>query len=182
MGAEVEAAQTQARLAKANKQADWSLEASYAQRGAGFSNMVSIGASIQLQWDQKNRQDRELTAKLALVDEASARYEDSLRNHEAEVQGWLNDWQTDKERVERLRNELIPLARQRSEATLIAYRTGKGDLASTLSARRDEMETRIQALSLEMEAARSWAKLNFLLPGHGLANIANIVNIDQEKP
>ncbi|ABM39757.1 transposase, IS4 family (plasmid) [Polaromonas naphthalenivorans CJ2] len=33
---------------------------------------------------------------------------------------------------------MLPIARQRSEATLTAYRTGKSDLAAALSARRDE--------------------------------------------
>lgn len=168
MSAEVDAVETDARLAQANKQADWSVEASYAQRGPAYSNMISIGVSIPLQWDQKNRQNRELAAKLAMVDEAKARYEDMLRNHEAEVRGWLNDWQTGKDRLARYRNELIPTARQRAEAALTSYRTGKGDLAGALSARRDEIDTRMQALTLEMETARSWAQLNFLVPEHSM--------------
>ncbi|MGX5652086.1 TolC family protein [Hydrogenophaga borbori] len=164
VSAEIEAAQTDAQLAQANKQADWSVEASYAQRGPAYSNMVSIGVSIPLQWDQKHRQDRELAAKLAMVEEAKARYEDTLRKHETEVLGWLNDWQTGKDRVARYRQELIPTARQRTEAALTSYRTGKDDLASALIARRDEIETRAQALTLEMDAARAWAQLNFLVP------------------
>ncbi len=103
-----------------------------------------------------------------MVDEARARYEDMLRNHEAEVRGWLNDWQTGKDRVARYRNELIPTARQRTEAALTSYRTGKSDLAGALAARRDELDTRMQALTLEMETARSWAQLNFLLPEHSM--------------
>lgn len=168
MSAEIDAVETDARLAQANKQADWSVEASYAQRGPAYSNMLSIGASVPLQWDQKNRQNRELAAKLALVDEAKARYEDMFRNHEAEVRGWLNDWQTGKDRIARYRNELIPTTRQRAEATLTSYRTGKSDLASALAARRDELDIRMQALTLEMETARSWAQLNFLVPEHAM--------------
>lgn len=168
ISAEIATVETDARLAQANKQADWSVEASYAQRGPTYSNMISIGVSIPLQWDQKNRQNRELTAKLALVDEAKARYEETLRNHEAEVRGWLNDWQTGKDRVARYRNELIPTARQRTEAALTSYRTGKSDLAGALTARRDEIDTRMQALTLEMETARSWAQLNFIVPEHSM--------------
>ena len=168
MRAEIDAVETDARLAQANKQSDWSVEASYAQRGPAYSNMLSIGASVPLQWDQKNRQNRELAAKLALVDDAKARYEDMFRNHEAEVRGWLNDWQTGKDRIARYRNELIPTTRQRTEATLTSYRTGKSDLASALAARRDELDIRMQALTLEMETARSWAQLNFLVPEHAM--------------
>ena len=162
--AEIDAAETEARLAQANKKADISVEASYGQRGPAFSNMLAIGVSIPLQLNQKNRQNRELGAKLALVDEAKARYEDMLRKNEAELGSLLNEWQTGKERLIRYRDELIPIARQRSEAALTAYGTGKSDLAAVLLARRDEIDVRMQALSVEMETARFWAQLNFLLP------------------
>ncbi|MES2412971.1 MAG: TolC family protein [Pseudomonadota bacterium] len=170
VSAELDATETDARLAQANKQSDWSVEASYAQRGPAYSNMLSIGVSIPLQWDQKNRQNRELGAKLAMVNEAKARYEDMLRSHEAEVRGWLNDWQTGKERVARYQNEMIPTARQRTDAALTTYRTGKGDLASILTARRDEIDVRMQALTLELETARLWAQLNFLTPSNVTMN------------
>ncbi|CAN5443319.1 TolC family protein [soil metagenome] len=164
VSAEIDAAETDAQLAQTNRKADISVEASYAQRGPAYSNMLSIGVSIPLQWDQSNRQNRELSAKLAMVDEAKARYEDMLRKTEAEIRSLLNDWQTGKERLARFHEELIPNARQRSEATLTAYRTGKSDLAAALSARRDEIDVRMQALTVEMETARAWAQVNFLLP------------------
>ena len=162
--AQVEAARTEAKLAQANKHADWSVEAMYSQRGSAFSNMVSIGVSIPLQWDQKNRQDREVAAKVALVDEAQAKYEDMVRRHDAEIRSLLNDWNNGKARVARLRTQLIPLATQRVQASLTAYRTGKADLASTLLARRDEVDARMQALTVEMETALAWARLDFLIP------------------
>ena len=164
MKAEIDAAETDARLAQANQASDWSVEASYAQRGPAYSNMVSIGVAIPLQWDRKNRQDRELAAKLAMVDEAKARYEDMLRKEEAEAGKSLGDWQTGTERLARYRDELIPTAGQRAQAAMTAYGTGKADLASALAARRDDIELRMQALALEMETARAWAQLNFLIP------------------
>ena len=163
ISADIDAAETEVRLAQANKKSDITVEASYSQRGPAYSNMLSFGVSIPLQWDQKNRQDRELVAKLAMVDEARARYEDMLRSHEAEVRSWLNDWQTGKDRLIRYRDELIPNAQHRSEATLTAYRNGKTDLAPLLLARRDEIEARMQALTLETETARLWAQINFLI-------------------
>lgn len=169
LSAQVEAARTEARLAEANKKSDWSVEAMYSQRGPAYSNMISFGVSIPLQWDQKNRQDRELAAKLAMVDEARAKYEERLRLHDAEVRSLLNDWNNGKSRVARHQEQLIPLATQRSEASLTGYRTGKGDLAATLLARRDEVDARIQALTVEMETARAWAQLNFLIPEHSAA-------------
>ena len=163
ISAEIDAAESEARLAQASKKPDISLEASYAQRGPAFSNMLSIGISIPLQWDPANRQNRELGARLAMVDEAKARYEEMRRKTEAEIRSLLNEWQTGKERWVRYRDELIPLARQRTDATLAVYGTGKSGLAEVLSARRDEIEVRLQALTVEMETARVWAQLNFLI-------------------
>ncbi len=48
-----EIASTEARLAQAEKKADWSMGLIYSQRGPAYSNMVSIGVSIPLQWDQR---------------------------------------------------------------------------------------------------------------------------------
>lgn len=157
-------AETEARLAQANKRSDWTVEAAFQQRGSAYSNMVSIGVSIPLQWDQNKRQDRELAARLALADEARANYEDALRAHEAELRGLINDWQIGKERVARYTGQMIPVAGQRAAAALTGYRTGQSDLSSVLTARREEINARLQALSLELETARLWAQLNYLAP------------------
>ena len=164
VAAQLEAAQTDVRMAQANTQSDWTVEAAYQQRGPSFSNMVSIGVSIPLQLDQSNRQNREVGAKLALVEEAKANYEETLRVHKAEVRGLINDWQNGKERIARYTTQILPIAMQRTEAALTAYRVGKSDLANALTVRRDEIDTRIQALTLELETARLWAQLNYLAP------------------
>lgn len=167
LAAQVETAQAELRLAQANTKADWTVEASYSQRGPAYSNMVSVGVSIPLQWDPKNRQNREVAVKQALVEEAQARLEDMLRSHEAEVRSLVAEWQNGKERVARFNQQLIPLAQQRSQATLTSYRSGKADLAAVLAARRDEIDVRTQALTIEQETARLWAQLNFLIPDSG---------------
>lgn len=173
--AQVEIALADAVLAEAGKKADWSVEAMYSQRGPAYSNMVSFGVSVPLQWDQKNRQNREVAAKLAIVEEARARYEEMLRQHKAEVRNLLNDWKTAKSRAARFRDELVPLAQRRTQASLTEYRIGKSPLAAALLARRDEIDVRLQALTVEMETARAWAQLNFLIPDHGTVQ-------RQEKP
>ena len=162
--AQTAAAEAELRLAQASRRPDWSVEASYSQRGPAYSNMLSVGVSIPLQWDQTNRQDREVAAKAAMVTEARARYDDMLRTHEAEIRALQNDWQSGKGRLDRYEAQLLPMAAQRTEAALTAYRTGKADLTSVLVARREAIETRMQALTLEMETARLWAQLNYLTP------------------
>ena len=139
----------------------------YQQRGSAYSNMISLNVSVPLQWDQANRQDREVAAKLALLDQARAEREDRVRMHAAEVRQMVAEWENGRERQARYERELLPLAMQRTEATLAAYRGAKSSLMDVLLARRGEIDVRVAALQIEMETARLWAQLNFLYPERG---------------
>ncbi len=164
MDREVAIKEADVRLAQANKRADWTWELAYQKRGTLFSDMVSVGVSIPLQWDQSNRQDPEIAAKLALVDKARAQRDEALRQRLTEVTTMLNEWENGRERLARYRRELMPLARARAESLESAYRSGKGELAGVLAARRNEMEVLAQSIVLEIDTARVWAQLRFLYP------------------
>lgn len=159
-------ADSDAAVARAARSSDWSVELMYSQRGPAYSNMVSINLSVPLQWDQKNRQDRELAARLAGIDEARARREELQRAHEAEVRAMLQEWRSHEDRLRRYDASLLPLATQRSEAALVAYRSGTGPLPAVLDARRSEVDVRMERLRIELDRARIWAQLNYLLPSH----------------
>jgi outer membrane protein TolC len=169
-------AAAEVRVAQANKKADWSLEVMYSQRGPAYSNMISVGVSVPLQWDQKNRQDREIAAKLAMLDQARAEREDMVRAHTAEVRAMIAEWENNRERQARYERELLPLATERTRATLGAYRGAKASLIDVLLARRNEVDVRMQVLQLEMETARLWAQLNFLFPDGDAATHAGVTH------
>ena len=169
MTQEVAMMEADAAVAKANKHPDWTWEVAYQQRGPDFSNMVTVGVSIPLQWDQKNRQDRELAAKLSMIEKAKAQRDEALRQHVAEVQTMLNEWENGRERLRRYQRELVPLAHARTQAVASAYRGGKGDLMAVLTARRNEIDIRTQSLQLEMDTARVWAQLRFLYPDEAVS-------------
>lgn len=159
-----EIARTGVQLAEANRHPDWSVEVSLQHRGQGYSNMLSVGVSVPLQWDRKNRQDRELAAKIMQADQVRDEREEMLRTHAAEVRVMLDEWRSGRERLARYKRELEPLALEQSAAVLAAYRGGKAALAEVLAARRNELEVRLQALQLAAETAKRWAQLNFLYP------------------
>lgn len=162
LASQEEVAAAEVRLAQANKKADWSVQLMYSQRGPAYSNMVSLAVSVPLQWDQTHRQDRELAAKLALLDQARAEREDMLTAHVAEVRAMIVEWENNRERSARYERELVPLAAERTQAMLASYRGAKASIADVLVARRGEIDIRLQALQLEAETARLWAQLNFL--------------------
>jgi outer membrane protein TolC len=169
MSEEVAMLQAQAALAQANRRPDWTWEVTYQKRGSDFSDMIGVGVSIPLQWDQRNRQDRDLAAKLALAEKAQAQRDEALRAHVAEVQAMVNDWQNGKARLRRYEGELVPLARDRIQALVSAYRAGKGELSAVVAARRNELDVRTQSLEIEADTARTWAQLRYLYPDESLA-------------
>lgn len=159
-----EMAAADARFARAGKRPDWTVELAYSQRGPAYSNMVSLGVSVPWPWDPANRQDREVAAKLAVAQQAAAQRDEALRKHVAEVQAMLQEWESNRGRLVRFEREIVPLALERADATLAAYRGGKSSVNDVLAARRNELEVRLQVLQLEAETARLWAQLNFLFP------------------
>lgn len=159
-------AQADAQIAQTGKQTDWSVEFMYNQLGPAYANMVSINLAIPLQWDQKNRQDRELLAKLAVVEQLRSEREEATRMHVAEVQAMLQEWQSNRQRLGRYELTLLPLARERVSAALAAYRGGSGTLGAVLEARRGDIETRMERIRLELDTARLWAQLNAMIPAH----------------
>jgi outer membrane protein, heavy metal efflux system len=157
-------AQAELKLAEAAKRPDWSLEVAYAQRGPAYTNMLSVMVRIDLPIFEAKRQNPMIAAKLAVVEQVRAQAEDARRAHLAEIRTWLADWHAAVERTRQFDAQQVPLARERSETALAAYRGGKGEIAGALEARRNEIETRLAHLMVTADAARAWAQLNFALP------------------
>jgi outer membrane protein, heavy metal efflux system len=159
-----QAASTDVALARAEKRPDWSLEFAYAQRGPQFSNMISVEAHIDLPIFGSQRQDPTIASKQALVDEIDAERENARRMHKAELEKTVATWRSDSERVHRFETELLPLADDRADAALAAYRGGRGDLQASLNAIDNAIEQRIAYTELLSTLGQSWAALHFAFP------------------
>lgn len=160
-----EIATTEARLARVEKKVDPSFELMYGLRGSMWGDMVTFSVSIPLQWNQGNRQDREVAAKLAVAEAARAEREESARSILVELSTMAAEWRNGLERLARYEREIIPLARERTRAALAAYQGAKASSGDLLLARRNEIDVRTQALQLEGDIARLWAALTYLAPG-----------------
>ena len=172
MASQEAVARAEADIARSNKQSDWSVELMVSQRGPAYSNMVSVNLSVPLQWDPKSRQDREVSARLALAEQVGAQREELIREHLAEVRNWLQQWQGNRGRLTQYDRSLTPLATERTQASIAAYRSGSGALAAVLEARRMEIDVRMDRLRLEMETAGLWAQLKYLIPALNPASIS----------
>lgn len=156
-------AQADVAVADSTKTPDWSLILSYGQRSPNFSNMVSVLVAIDLPIAAARRQDRDVAARQALAERARSAAEDARRAAEAEARSLVADWETALSRVNRYERSILPLARERAELALAAYRGGRGSLAGVLDARRAEAEARMNLAQALAERARAWSAITTLL-------------------
>lgn len=159
---EREVAQAELAIAESNKRPNGSWEVAYSQRGSAYSNMVSFGVSIPLPINASNRQDRDVAAKQAQLEQTNALHDDMQRETQASVSSAYAEWQSLIERQKKLSDALLPVVRQRIDLSLAAYRAGQGNLAFVLEARRAGVEAQLQVLDLKRETARLWAQLQYV--------------------
>lgn len=157
-------ARAEVELARSEKKSDWMLEVGYGQRRPYFDNMLTVMVAFDLPWQAGRRQDRDVASRLAELEQASALREDARRAQQAQVRGWLADFDAAARRIERFERVLLPLARDRTAAALAAYRGARGELAQVLEAERVTTETELALVEALAERAKAWANLNYLYP------------------
>jgi hypothetical protein len=146
------------------KSADWTLSVMYAGRGPEFSEMLTLGASRPLFVDQSSRQDQAVAAANSMAAKARSERIELYRDYLAQTQRWQQTWQSNLKRLADFDNSLIPLTEQRTQAALDAYRGNTGKLSEVLAARRMELDMRMEKLRIQMDTARLWAQLEYLIP------------------
>ena len=157
------AARARMGVADEERRSDWSVDLRFAQRARRFDNMVTIGVSLPLRWDPANRQDRELGARQAELQQAEAETEELRRERGAEVARWHDRWRAGLDRLAGYDTALLPLAASRAQAALAAYRAGGGSLKAVLDARQAELATQLDRVAVELDSASDWARLTTLI-------------------
>ena len=161
---DVALAESEIRAAAEAKKPDVTVELMYSQRGAAYSNMGSLNVSFPVPWDQGNRQDREVAAKLAQAQEARAKSEILRRNTQAMVATRLAELRRNLDRLKRYDETTLPLANAQADAALTAYRSNTGSLAAVAEANHRAIDIAQERLALEAKTAKLWADLAFLVP------------------
>jgi outer membrane protein TolC len=156
-------AQAALEQARAARRPDWSVSASYGKRAPGLSDMVMLEVGVSLPLFTHNRQDRGISARQAQRDAVQADREDARRAQREAVARALAGWLGWGRQLERYRQTLLPLARDRARTALAGYRGG-GPLQPWLDARRAEIELRLNYVDALAAHARLWASLAYLLP------------------
>jgi outer membrane protein, heavy metal efflux system len=154
-------------VAQADTRPDWSVSAMYGQRasapgGLPRSDMLTIEFSVGLPLWTRSRQDRGIAARRAELDAVVAGHEDARRMQLEALRRALAEWHGLKRQIARKEQEALPLAHDRAQVALAAYRGG-GPLQPWLDARRDELELHIEHARHLGELGRVWSALAYLL-------------------
>lgn len=164
----VKASQTSIDLAKQKYKPQWNINASYGHRGDdpignSRSDFFSVGVSFDLPLFTSNRQDQEVTAS---VKEREAMKTDKwllLRSMLSAIFNYHNQLDELIKRRALYQDKLLKEMRQQAETTLNAYTNDNGDFAEVMRARIDELNTKVDALTVEINYLKTVAQLNYLL-------------------
>ncbi|MDA8258594.1 MAG: TolC family protein [Betaproteobacteria bacterium] len=152
--------------AQAEKKPDWALELAYQQRGPQFSDMVSLQVSFDLPIFPGSRQDPKIAAKRAERAGLDGEREATLREHAAMLESDLAEYRRLANAVKRQREVLLPLADEKVELAMAAWRGSKGSLAEVIAARRERIDTELKAIELEGQRRQVAARLYYAYGDH----------------
>jgi outer membrane protein TolC len=148
--------------AQAGKKPDWALEFAYQNRARQFGDMVMLQVSFDLPIFASSRQEPQIAAKRAERTALDAEREAVLREHAAQLEADLADYQRLSSAIKRQRQLLLPLADEKVTLALAAWRGGRGTLTELISARSERIDTELKAIALEGEQRQLAARLHYV--------------------
>lgn len=162
-GPRVKLAEADLRRAEASKQPDWNVGISYGLRAPGLPPLASIQVGMRVPLFPGHREDKDIDARHADLEAVVADREDARRAQIETVKRSLARWQSLNAQIRRDEDILLPLAADRAQTALAAYRGG-GSLEPWLEARRAEISANLAYANILAARARAWAELAYLLP------------------
>lgn len=147
--------------ATAAKRPDWALEFAYQKRGPEFGDMVMLQVSIDLPFFSGSRQDPLIAAKQAERQALTAEQEALLRERAALLDAELAEYQQLQQTQTRIDSLLLPLATEKVALAMAAWRAGKGALTDVIAARRERIETQLNAIAVTGARQQMAANLHY---------------------
>ncbi|MCL2896162.1 TolC family protein [Brenneria tiliae] len=143
---------------------DVGVEVYYAKRGDNYDDMAGMMVTVDLPLFKSQRQDKDYAADVARSQEARDRVLLTGREHQAQLDTLIAQYQAAQSRWQRQKNEVLPLQQQRNKLMQAQYQSGGSNLADVLEARRAMLESQIATLNATREMAQLWAAIRYLTP------------------
>jgi outer membrane protein TolC len=152
-------------LARQRSKPAWALDVAYKYRdgylspGEPRSDFVSVNVTVGLPFFRKRSVDSTLTAALHERSAAEAGSEQVLREMQSGLVASYADWRELTRRLELYESQILDLARNNAEASLLAYQSDRGDFADVMRAYVDDLNSRIEYVHLQVKRAQTYAVL-----------------------
>lgn len=143
---------------------DVGIEVYYARRADDYEDMAGVMFTVDLPLFQAGRQDKDHAADQSRTFEANDRLALMMRDHSAQLDTLLAQYQAAQTRWQRQHDEVVPLLQQRLALIQAQYRSGSASLTDLLGARRAVLESELTQSSAERAMAQSWAAIRYLIP------------------
>ena len=153
-------------LAKQQYEPQWGVNASYAYRdnmpsGDSRADLFSVGVTFDLPLFTENRQDKQVAASIA--DSETIKTEKLLLTKQmiSMVEKELRQLKRLSDRQSIYQEQLLKQTHDQAEASLTAYTNDDGDFAEVVRARIAELNARISALRIDVDALKTVARINY---------------------
>lgn len=160
-GLRIDSAEFGIALAEQAYKPSFALEGGYGFR-SDRSDLASVGVTLSVPLFTDKRQDRLHAAAVRQRSAAELDRQTLLLDLKRRLQQELIDWQRIQQRLALYQGAIGERSRQTSEAAVSTYASSQTDLAELIQDRLAEIRIQLKRAELEIEAARSWARLVYL--------------------
>ena len=165
-GAAAERARTAIEVAEAERRPDFGVSASYGIRERDYGDLFSVMGTVTLPLFSERRQEPRIRAAQAEAAAALAERDDRLRELEAQFEADLAAWRSAYRQWQRAREELLPLARERTELETASFAAGRAELLNVIEAIRALALLEIEILEREEAAVEAASELRLTYTEH----------------
>lgn len=143
---------------------DVGIEVYYAKRAEEYEDMAGVMVTVDLPLFRSQRQDKDYAADVSRTLEANDQLTLLTRDHRAQLDTLLAQYQATQQLWQRQINDVLPLQKQRVDLMMAQYQANKSDLSSVLEARRALLDSQLNTSNAARELARTWAAIRYLTP------------------
>ncbi len=159
-------------LAKQKYKPAFAVNAGYGYRGTAPSgdnraDFLSLGVTFDVPLFTKNKQDQELKSAVAKSNAIQTNEWLLIRKMIASFESFKAKLLRLNERQELYKDRLLPQMHEQAQASLNAYTNDDGDFAEVVRARIAVLNTKIDALSIDVDKQKTIAQLNYFFVNSG---------------
>lgn len=168
---QIEASETGIELAEQSYKPQWGVNASYGYRddtpaGSDRSDLFSVGVTFDVPLFTENRQDNQVRAATYRSESIKTDRILQIRKMRGMYLGTASQLKLLDDRKKLYDSALLPQMQEQAEAVLNAYTSNTGGFAEVMRARIAELNTKLDALKIDVEQRILLARLDYYHAGN----------------